>query len=82
MQLLALMWRGSESNLLAVVWNAPGFHAGVYWASTWSGLAYSADVTEFARVDGTTLNQFIVSAVAEKLAALQTARPFCRHVTT
>ena len=28
---------------------------------------------ELAREDGTTLNQFIVSAVAEKLAALKTA---------
>lgn len=33
-------------------------------------------VTEFARADGTTLNQFIVSATAEKLAALQTASYF------
>lgn len=30
-------------------------------------------VEEVAREDGTTLNQFIVSAVAEKLAALRTA---------
>jgi hypothetical protein len=30
-------------------------------------------VEEVAREDGTTLNQFIVSAVAEKLAALKTA---------
>lgn len=36
-------------------------------------------VTEFARADGTTLNQFIVSAVAEKLAALQTASYFVRR---
>jgi hypothetical protein len=36
-------------------------------------------VTEFARVDGTTLNQFIVSAVAEKLAALQTASYFAQR---
>ena len=36
-------------------------------------------VTEFARADGTTLNQFIVSAVAEKLAALQTARYFTQR---
>lgn len=33
-------------------------------------------VTDFARTDGTTLNQFIVSAIAEKLAALQTASYF------
>lgn len=36
-------------------------------------------VTEFARADGTTLNQFIVSAVAEKLAALQTASYFTQR---
>jgi hypothetical protein len=36
-------------------------------------------VTEFARGDGTTLNQFIVSAVAEKLAALQTASYFAQR---
>lgn len=36
-------------------------------------------VTEFARIDGTTLNQFIVSAVAEKLAALQTASYFTQR---
>ena len=35
--------------------------------------------TEFARADGTTLNQFIVSAVAEKLAALQTANYFAER---
>lgn len=33
-------------------------------------------VEEVAREDGTTLNQFIVSAVAEKLAALKTADYF------
>ena len=33
-------------------------------------------VEEVAREDGTTLNQFIVSAVAEKLAALKTAEHF------
>jgi hypothetical protein len=33
-------------------------------------------VEEVAREDGTTLNQFIVSAVAEKLAALKTAEYF------
>jgi hypothetical protein len=31
---------------------------------------------ELAREDGTTLNQFIVTAVAEKLATLQTATYF------
>jgi hypothetical protein len=43
-------------------------------------------VEEVAREDGTTLNQFIVTAVAQKLAALKTAdfrqtgssRRFCR----
>lgn len=33
-------------------------------------------VEEVAREDGTTLNQFIVSAVAEKLSALKTADYF------
>lgn len=32
--------------------------------------------TDVARADGTTLNQFIVTAVAEKLAALKTADYF------
>jgi hypothetical protein len=36
-------------------------------------------VEEFAREDGTTLNQFIVSAVAEKLAALKTADYFAKR---
>ena len=37
-------------------------------------------VEEVARQDGTTLNQFIVSAVAEKLAALKTADYFHKRV--
>ena len=36
-------------------------------------------VEEVAREDGTTPNQFIVSAVAEKLAALKTAEYFARR---
>ena len=36
-------------------------------------------VEEVAREDGTTLKQFIVSAVAEKLAALKTARYFAER---
>ena len=36
-------------------------------------------VEEVAREDGTTLNQFIVSAVAEKLAALKTADYFAKR---
>jgi hypothetical protein len=36
-------------------------------------------VEEFARKDGTTLNQFIVSAVAEKLSALGTADYFAER---
>jgi len=36
-------------------------------------------VEEIAREDGTTLNQFIVTAVAEKLAALKTADYFARR---
>ena len=34
---------------------------------------------EIARADGTTLNQFIVTAVAEKLSALTTAEYFARR---
>jgi uncharacterized protein (DUF1778 family) len=36
-------------------------------------------VEEVAREDGTTLNQFIVSAVAEKLAVLKTAHYFAKR---
>ena len=36
-------------------------------------------VEAVAREDGTTLNQFIVSAVAEKLSALKTADYFAEH---
>ena len=36
-------------------------------------------VEQVAREDGTTLNQFIVSAVAEKLAALKTADYFAER---
>lgn len=36
-------------------------------------------VEQVAREDGTTLNQFIVSAVAEKLAALKTADYFANR---
>jgi hypothetical protein len=36
-------------------------------------------VEEFAREDGTTLNQFIVSAVAEKLAVLTKAVYFAKR---
>ncbi len=38
-------------------------------------------VEAVTREDGTTLNQFIVSAVAEKLAALKTADYFARRAT-
>jgi hypothetical protein len=38
-------------------------------------------VANFAREDGSTLNQFIVSAVAEKLAALKTADYFTSRAT-
>ena len=34
---------------------------------------------QMAREDGSTLNQFIVSAVAEKLAALKTAKYFAQR---
>jgi hypothetical protein len=36
-------------------------------------------IEEVAREDGTTLNQFIVSAVAEKLAVLKTADYFSKR---
>ncbi len=36
-------------------------------------------IEEVAREDGTTLNQFIVSAVAEKLAVLKTADYFAKR---
>ncbi|BBF93760.1 toxin-antitoxin system HicB family antitoxin [Blastochloris tepida] len=38
-----------------------------------------AIAAEIARADGTTLNQFIVSAVAEKVAALKTADYFAER---
>ena len=39
-------------------------------------LSLKRAIEEFVRQDGTTLNQFIVSAVAEKLAVLRTADYF------
>jgi hypothetical protein len=39
-------------------------------------LSLKAGAEQVAREDGSTLNQFIVSAVAEKLAALKTADYF------
>ena len=39
----------------------------------------SKAIEEVARKDGTTLKQFIVSAVAEKLAALKTADYFAKR---
>ena len=39
-------------------------------------LSLKAGAEQVAREDGTTLNQFIVSAVAEKLAAMKTADYF------
>ena len=38
-----------------------------------------ASIEEFARQDGTTINQFIVSAVAEKLSALTAAEFFAQR---
>lgn len=40
-----------------------------------------AGAEQVARQDGTTLNQFIVSAVAEKLAALKTADYFAQRAS-
>ncbi len=45
-----------------------------------SSLKAGAEVV--ARQDGTTLNQFIVSAVAEKLAALKTSEFFIERAKT
>jgi hypothetical protein len=39
-----------------------------------------AELERVARVDGTSLNQFIVTAVAEKLATLRTADFFAERV--
>jgi hypothetical protein len=41
-------------------------------------LSLKSGAEQMAREDGSTLNQFIVSAVAEKLAALKTADYFAR----
>ncbi|HOV18301.1 YlcI/YnfO family protein [Ottowia sp.] len=41
-----------------------------------------AGAEQVAREDGTTLNQFIVSAVAEKLAAMKTADYFQERART
>ena len=43
-------------------------------------LSLKAGAEQVAREDGTTLNQFIVSAVAEKLAAMKTADYFAERV--
>ena len=40
-----------------------------------------AGVMSFAQEDGTTMNQFIVSAVAERLAALKTVDYFAQRAT-
>lgn len=42
-------------------------------------LSLKAGAEQVAREDGTTLNQFIVSAVAEKLAAMKTADWFVQR---
>ena len=42
-------------------------------------LSLKAGAEQVAREDGTTLNQFIVSAVAEKLAAMKTADDFAQR---
>jgi hypothetical protein len=42
-------------------------------------LSLKSGAEQFAREDGSTLNQFIVSAVAEKLAALKTASYFAQR---
>ena len=42
-------------------------------------LSLKSGAEQMAREDGSTLNQFIVSAVAEKLAALKTASYFAQR---
>ena len=42
-------------------------------------ISLKAGAEKVAREDGTTLNQFIISAVAEKLAALKTADYFAER---
>ncbi|MEY3613077.1 MAG: hypothetical protein RJB14_2799 [Pseudomonadota bacterium] len=42
-------------------------------------LSLKAGAEKVAREDGTTLNQFIVSAVAEKLSAMKTADYFAQR---
>ncbi len=42
-------------------------------------ISLKAGAEQVAREDGSTLNQFIVSAVAEKLAALKTASYFAER---
>jgi hypothetical protein len=42
-------------------------------------LSLKAGAEQVAREDGTTLNQFIVSAVAEKLSAMKTADYFIQR---
>lgn len=42
-------------------------------------VSLKAGAEQVAREDGTTLNQFIVSAVAEKLAAMKTADYFTQR---
>lgn len=42
-------------------------------------LSLKAGAEQVAREDGSTLNQFIVSAVAEKLAAMKTAEYFAQR---
>lgn len=42
-------------------------------------ISLKAGAEQVAREDGSTLNQFIVSAIAEKLAALKTANYFAER---
>lgn len=42
-------------------------------------ISLKSGAEQMAREDGSTLNQFIVSAVAEKLAALKTANYFAQR---
>jgi hypothetical protein len=42
-------------------------------------LSLKAEVEQLAKADGTSVNQFVVTAVAEKLAAMRTASYFAEH---
>jgi hypothetical protein len=42
-------------------------------------LSVKAEIERFAKADGTSINQFVATAVAEKLAATHTVEPVAKH---